>query len=165
MSNKQMRNADNRVLIYDAAQRLFNAYNRPFNRGQIVQETGLPVNIVREHLDALIEDGLLVRIERGVYGVNRVLQTRAISITLLPDGDTKIEVGDDILTLNPTEVKLLGSRLWHPSHEAMGVDPTVQAAAARTEQLVRSMQVAIANLHRASGGVQGDLLSSGDSLG
>jgi hypothetical protein len=83
----------------------------PVSRQDVHQATGIKMDILREHMDALLEDGMIYRVERGLYAPVDHTPTRAISITDLPDGRVKIEAGDEMLCLSSEEHRILGARL------------------------------------------------------
>ena len=70
---------------------------------------------VEDHVKRAWRNGLLRRTD--VFGVyilapeNDDTDTRAISQTWLPDGTIKIEIGDDVFTLSPTESRVLAAML------------------------------------------------------
>ena len=64
--------------------------------------------IVDDRLRALMDDGKLKRVLRGVYVPVEVHPpARCISKTVLTDGTVKIEIGDEVLTLTPREDRAL----------------------------------------------------------
>lgn len=70
--------------------------------------TGLKLSVIDDRVGALIDDGLVVRVQRGVFvPAETHPPARAISKTLLPDGTVKIDIGDDVLTLTPREDRML----------------------------------------------------------
>ncbi|MFZ7319688.1 hypothetical protein ACLS0R_11610 [Comamonas jiangduensis] len=89
------------------------------NNGQVVtrqriQElSGLTFHIVDGHVTNMIErDGLLRRVVDGVFEpILARVENQAITITDMPDGMTKIESGDQMLTLTPNMRRMLAVRL------------------------------------------------------
>ena len=89
------------------------------NQGQIVtrqrvQELSkLTFHVVDGHITNLIErEGLLRRVMNGVFEpVVTFVETRVITVTDLPDGMTKLEIGDEVIQLTPNEVRMLAKRL------------------------------------------------------
>ena len=78
-------------------------------RQGIADITGLPMSIIDDRISVLLEDGLIARLQRGVFMPKpRYNRTRAVSKTVLPDGVVIIEVGDHVLHLNPREARALG---------------------------------------------------------
>lgn len=81
-------------------------------RQRIQAVTGLTFHIVDAHLSGMCERGELRRLAPGVFApVRKYPETRAISHTMLPDGTSKLEVDDHVLTLTPKERRMLGSML------------------------------------------------------
>ena len=81
-------------------------------RETVAEQTGLKLSIIDDRLKALVLDGQMVRVQRGVYvPVTRHPEARPISKTLLPDGTVKIDIGDDVLTLTPRENRMLADLL------------------------------------------------------
>lgn len=70
--------------------------------------TGLKLSVIDDRVGALIDDGLVIRVQRGVFMPAEIHPpARAISKTLLPDGTVKIDIGDDVLTLTPREDRMM----------------------------------------------------------
>lgn len=70
--------------------------------------TGLKLSIIDDRIGSLIDDGLVVRVQRGVFVPADVHPpARVISKTVLPDGTVKIDIGDQVLTLTPKEDRML----------------------------------------------------------
>ena len=77
-------------------------------RETVAELTGLKMGIVDDRLRALVDDGKLKRVLRGVYVPVEVHPpSRCISKTVLMDGTVKIEIGDEVLTLTPREDRAL----------------------------------------------------------
>lgn len=106
MSIAQKSGLSTKGIVLDAARDL-HALEQPVTRDTLLQATGLKRTIIDDRLDVLIAEGLLIRVERGLY-VPAVVHppTRAISKTVLPDGWVKVEVGDEMLTLTPRETRV-----------------------------------------------------------
>ena len=81
---------------------------------QRVQELSkLSFHIVDGHITNLIErEGTLRRVVDGVFEpIIAYVEPRAVIVIDLPDGMTKVEIGDSLLTLSPVEVRMLAKRL------------------------------------------------------
>ena len=77
-------------------------------RETVAELSGLKLSIVDDRLRALVDDGKLKRLLRGVYELVEVFPPpRVISKTVLPDGFVKLEIGDELLTLSPQEDRAL----------------------------------------------------------
>ena len=93
--------------IYDAVCEL-HALEQVATRETVAELTGLKLAIVDDRLRALMDDGRVKRVLRGVYVPVEVHPpARSISKTVLTDGTVKIEIGDEVLTLTPREGRAL----------------------------------------------------------
>lgn len=95
--------------ILDAVHHL-HAQEQIVTRKTLTEVTGLKPSIVDDRLNALVDDMLVLRVERGVYvPAPQLPPARPVTKTLIPGGWVKIEIGDDhILTLTPAENRALG---------------------------------------------------------
>ena len=97
-----------RNLVYQAVVDLTNQ-NRPASRQLIAQWTNLKLTTVDDHVKSLKDDGLLRFVVNGIVEpVEHFPPDRAISITELPSGMVKYEIGDDVLELTPSEARRTG---------------------------------------------------------
>lgn len=80
-------------------------------RERIADLTGFKLAIIDDRVADLIDNGHVVRIQRGVFEpAQRHPPARIISKTYLPGGITKIEIGDDhVITLTPREDRYLAN--------------------------------------------------------
>ena len=71
----------------------------------------LKQTIIDDNLSTLVNDGLIHRVQRGVYVPTiEHKPARVISKIVLPDCTTVIDIGDNIvLTLTPKESRVLGN--------------------------------------------------------
>lgn len=77
-------------------------------RETVAALTGLKLSIVDDRLRALVDDGRLKRLIRGVYELVEAYPAPcAISKTVLPNGYVKYEIGDELITLTPKEDRIL----------------------------------------------------------
>lgn len=99
-----------RATVYDALVDIFNGTQRDVTPTQIMAVTGFNKFMVNDQLELLInEDQTVVRMTRGYFQpVIRFPETRALSRTILPNGMTKIEIGDICLDLTPAEGRKFG---------------------------------------------------------
>jgi len=113
-----------RESVLDEITRLFEERGKvPVCRQDVVQATGIRAEALREHIDALIDDGMIYRVERGLYAPVDHQPTRPISITDLPDGRVKIEVGDELICLSASEHRILSARFaGATAHRVAGSD-------------------------------------------
>lgn len=81
-------------------------------RATIAEMLNVPVVKIDEHTKRLFEDGLVRRLMPGVYEpIKPIPQARAVSMTKLVDGMTKLEIGDACLDLTPHECRAIASML------------------------------------------------------
>jgi hypothetical protein len=105
------RNVSTRSVIWQAVLDLA-AMQPAFSRRDIQRVTGLKYAVVDDHLDRLYEDQKLHRVCAGTYVVTQQFPPDdPISVTVLVDGRLKVEVGDVVLSLNPSGGRKLGSLL------------------------------------------------------
>ena len=70
------------------------------------------MTVVDDRLRTLADDGRLRRLVRGVYDLEKPYPPpRPMFFGILADGFVKVEVGDDVLTLSPTEARRLARGL------------------------------------------------------
>lgn len=110
-------------------ERVWAAIMELHNQGQIVtrqrvQELSkLSFHVVDGHITSLIErDGKLRRVMNGVFEpVVAFVETRSVSVTDTPEGMTKVEIGDEVIQLTPTETRMLAKRLQGDAQTAANV--------------------------------------------
>lgn len=79
-------------------------------RETLAELTGLKLTVVDDRLGVLVDDGAILRVQRGVFvPAPQHPQARPMSKTVMPDGMVKIEIGDDVLTLTPREDRMLAN--------------------------------------------------------
>ena len=81
------------------------------SRPMLVSMTGLRMQVVDEQVKVLKERGLIRMANAGFYIPVDQSPDRAVSTTSLPQGRLKVEVGDDLLNLNPREAFNLAKQL------------------------------------------------------
>lgn len=81
------------------------------SRTQIVSMTALKMPVVDEQVRVLKEKGLIRMANAGFYVPVDQSPDRPVSTTSLPQGRLKVEVGDDLLNLNPREAFNLAKQL------------------------------------------------------
>ena len=116
-------------------------------RETVAELTGLKLAIVDDRLRALVDDGKLKRLMRGVYElVEEYPETRAISKTVLPTGYVKYDIGDHVLTLTPTEDRVLSQLGIGAAGQAVMIHSTnrhlylATELAAKVEKLERELK-------------------------
>ena len=96
---------------------------RAVTRETLAQITGLKLSVVDDRLGVLVDDGLIHRVQRGVYvPAAQHPPARPISKTILPGGMVKIEIGDDVLTLTPRESRALGEIQAGAAHQYIEIE-------------------------------------------
>lgn len=103
-------------------------------RETVAELTGLKLSIVDDRLRALVDDGKLKRLLRGIYElVEQYPPSRAISKTIIGDGYIKIEIGDQLLTLTPSEDRDLAMLQVGAAGQAVMINSTNQHLYLATE--------------------------------
>lgn len=99
----------NKQMVLDAVVDL-NNQEQSVTRETLSAVIDLPLAVIDEKLTSLVNDGLIHRIQRGVYVPTvKHNQARIISKIVLPCGTVKVDIGDDVWTLTPKEARILGS--------------------------------------------------------
>lgn len=147
--------------IYDAVREL-RGLEQIATRETVASLTGLKLSVVDDRLRTLVDDGKLKRLLRGVYElVEDYPETRAISKTVLPSGYVKYDIGDEVITLTPTEDRTLAMLGIGAAGQAVMINSTnehlymAQTLAAKVEKLERELKAQKA--HKPNP-MQGDLL-------
>lgn len=98
--------------VYEAVCELDN-HEQVVVREDVAKITGLTLTQIDPALSELVNRGDIIRKQRGVFvPAVRHPPTRMITRYNLPDGTTKIEVGDDhVLNLTPKETRMLGQMM------------------------------------------------------
>jgi hypothetical protein len=122
------RSKEHRENIYQAVVDLHNR-NLKASRQLIADLTGLKLSIVDDHLGTLKTLGRIRTLYAGVFEpVIEFTLDRAISVTRLPGSLVKLELGDEIVTLNPSRrappacscaATRPGASRWSPSATAV----------------------------------------------
>lgn len=122
------------LMVLDAIQDL-HTKEQIVTRETLAAITGLKMSIIDDRISYLIEEGLVYRVQRGVFVP--ALQhppARLISKTALPDGTIKIEIGDDhVLTLTPRENRTLGELMASASMQFACIETGHHAATVSAE--------------------------------
>ena len=147
--------------IYDAVRDL-RSLEQIATRETVAELTGLKLSVVDDRLRALVDDGRLKRLLRGIYElVEAYPASRAISKTIVGNGYVKIEIGDQLLTLTPSEDRDLAMLQAGAAGQAILINSTTQhlylatELAAKVEKLERELKAHKA--HRLNP-MQGNLL-------
>lgn len=81
------------------------------SRAKIVELTQLKMSAVDEQIDRLKTDGLIRPLYAGVFEPVDQAEDRCVSTTSQPFGRTKIEVGEEMISLTPREAFALAKQL------------------------------------------------------
>ena len=110
--------------IYDAVCEL-HALEQIATRETVAELTGLKMGIVDDRLRALVDDGKLKRLLRGIYElVETWPEPRELSCTTLSNGWVKLELGDALLSLTPTEARRAARALGGFAEDARVIETT-----------------------------------------
>ena len=117
-------------LVLDAARDL-HAMGEEITREGLVAATGLKQHIVDERLRVLVGDERMKRVGRGAFALGEQYhEARAMSKTLLPSGQVKYEVGDQLVELTSYEDGVLMLLACGPIHQTTLADANKQAMVA-----------------------------------
>ena len=132
--------------IFHAVREL-RAMDQIATRDTVAELTGLKMTVVDDRLRALVDDGKLKRLLRGVYElVESFPEPRAISKTVLPNGAVVYDIGDDVWTLSPQEARVLAELSMGAAGTAVLINSTNQhlflatELAAKVEKLEREIK-------------------------
>ena len=148
------------------AQAILEAIEDLHNQEQIVtretlaQLTSLKLSIVDDRLSHLVDNGQIIRVQRGVFiPAPKHRPARLMSKMVLPDGTVKIEIGDDqILTLTPREARNLGNLMVAEAMQYANIEMGHHMAILQSEvtSQVRKLSKQVGDL--LDSGKQGELL-------
>lgn len=137
--------------VYEAVCEL-RAQAQTVTRETVAELTGLKLTIVDDRLAVLVDDGKLKRVLRGVYEVVEVYPpARPISKTVLGDGHVKYEIGDDVLTLTPTEDRTLALLTAGAATQVAAIEAGRQQVMLATEMAtkIKKLEREVTNLRAA----------------
>lgn len=146
-----MREKSTAANVFEAVKDL-HAQEQIVTRETLAEATGLKLAIVDDRLSYLADNGKIRRVQRGVYvPVEQYAPARLITRTLLPDGGTVLEIGDDVIHLSPRESRMIGELMAGSGQQYAAIQLGEQShviaseLAAKVRQLEReiaSMRVA-----------------------
>lgn len=120
-------------------------------RETLSELTGLNMTTIDDRLGYLADNGKIRRVQRGVFvPMEQHKPARPISRTLLPDGATVLEVGDEVLHLTPRESRMLGEVMAGSAqafvaieigHEAARMNSELSAQVSDVRREIRRLQV------------------------
>jgi hypothetical protein len=110
--------------VYDAVLGL-REVDQIATRETVAELTGLKLAIVDDRLRALVDDGKLKRLLRGIYELVEIFPApRPIYCGIMHDGMVKMELGDDVLTLTPSEARRAARALGGFAEDARVLEST-----------------------------------------
>jgi len=137
--------------ILDAIQDLHN-HEQMVTREALMEVTGLKLTVIDDRVAVLVDDGLVIRLGRGVFvPAVRHPPARPISKTLMPDGTVKIEIGDTVLDLSPREDRLLASIQAGAAIQYLAIDTEQHLT-----QLGGDLRAKVRRLEIGAGAADGD---------
>lgn len=147
------------ALVLEAVQDLHNQ-EQIVTRETLAELTGLKLTVIDDRLGTLTDDGMLLRVQRGVY-VPAVQHpaARPMSKTVMPDGMVKIEIGDEVLSLTPREDRALANLMAGAAAQAAAIETGRNAAvlAAELGEEVKQLRRKVAALEARIDPNQGQL--------
>ena len=134
-------------------------------RDTVAEATGLKLAIVDDRLRALVDDGKLKRLLRGVYELVETFPApRTIYCGILPNGMVKLEIGESVETFTPSEARRAARALGGFAEDARVIESTkshlflATELAAKVERQEREMKAMRELLRNKLGERQMDLL-------
>lgn len=125
-------------IILDAAREL-RATSQLVTRDTLATTTGLALTTIDERVKHLVDQGLMNRVQRGVFEPVEVMPpARPIYHAVLPGNIHKLEVGDVVLTLTPQEARTMGHMLAGAAI-AFHVNDLAYQAVERNNELARQV--------------------------
>ncbi|WP_374257634.1 hypothetical protein [Aquabacterium sp.] len=90
-----------------AAVKDLRAAEQQASRDVLAKALDVPMTTIDDHITTLLNQNLIYRVTPGVFElVTPMPPARAQSLTLLPDGYAKWEIGDSELLLTPRELRM-----------------------------------------------------------
>jgi hypothetical protein len=122
MTNSSNQKSSTQIVL-DAVRDLHNQ-QQIVTRQTLAEVTGLKPSIIDDRLASLVDDLLIVRVERGVFVPAPLFPPpRIITITQIPGGWAKLEISDDhVMTLTPAEKRMLGELLAGAGQQYAAID-------------------------------------------
>lgn len=124
-------------IIYDAIVDLHNL-EQDATRDAIRDVTGLKMTMVDDHVKTLCEKEYIRRKLPGVFVPMEIPPpARPISMTEIPGGMVKLEIGDDLFELWPREQRILGKMLTGAATQYAAIQANYEAGTMAVELLGR----------------------------
>lgn len=100
-----------RQLVWETINDLFNQ-EQVVSRESIKNATGLTTHIVNDHVDRLLENEQIRRVKDGVFvPIPRYDPPRPVYATMTTDGFFILEIGDQVIAMQPKEARQAGALL------------------------------------------------------
>jgi hypothetical protein len=160
-------NKSNSDLILDAIKDL-HAQEQIVTRETLAEVTGLKMTVIDDRVALMIDNGVVHRVQRGVYvPAPEHKPARIITQTLLPGGTIKLEIGDDhVIALTPREGRMVGQVMSGCARQYTEIEAGHQAAVLAAELAVklRKLQLQVNGMRAmlTGNGAQLDLLADED---
>lgn len=133
ISNNEKPKITSTQRIYEAVREL-RQLEQTATRESVADLTGLPLSIVDDRLRALVDDGKLKRLLRGIYElVEQFAPPRPMSCSILTDGQVNFEIGDAVLLFSPQEARSAARALAGFAEDARVIESTRQHLFLATE--------------------------------
>lgn len=124
-------------IVFDAIVELHNA-EQIVTREVLRDVTGLKMTVIDDHIKTMCDNERVRRIKNGVFApMLAPPPARAVSVTSIPGGLCKIEVGDTCLELWPREERLLGKLLAGAAVEYSNIQTGHEAGIVAVELMGR----------------------------
>lgn len=147
------------LVVLEAVQDL-HAQEQVVTRETLAELTGLKLTTIDDRLGVLVDEGDIVRVQRGVFvPAVRHAPARPMSKTVMPDGTVKIEIGDEVLTLTPREDRALANLMAGAAAQAAAVETGRNTAllAAEMAEEIKRLRRRVAALEAPATANQGQL--------
>lgn len=152
MSDTTKKQSSTKELVYDAVIEL-HSLEQIITRETLSEHLDLTLGVIDDRLKSLTNDGLIARVQRGVYvPIQQYRPKRIISLTELPDGNLVIDIGNVVLDITPVEARslavMLGFRAFQASQIELGQKTAVMTDV--LERKIRSLERKIKELDKPS---------------
>ena len=146
-----------RKVVLDAVKEL-HAQEQIVTRETLHEQTGIKYGVLDDRLSALVDDGEILRVQKGVYiPAPELRPNRPITKTIIPGGWVKLEVGDDYaITLSPSENRALGELMAGAGQQFAAIELGHHAAI-----MASSLQPRVLRLERIASTADNELGLSG----
>lgn len=149
--------------VFDAVREL-RGLHQIATRETVADLTGLKLAVVDDRLRALVDDGKLKRLLRGIYElVEEYAPPRPMSCSILSDGQVNFELGDVVILMTPHEARNASRALGGFAEDARVIESTRQhlflatELAAKVEAQGRELKALRAEMKKGSISTQGCL--------